>query len=72
MDEWVKVMDTVIDSVEMAPDQKIAGVYRVEAFDDDGGCEVAIFCGPRAKDRAVVFGRSFYGRDLSGNASLDT
>ena len=62
----------VIESVVLAPDQKIGGAYRVEAFDDDGGCEVTIFCGPRARTRAVAFGQSFYGRILSGNASPDT
>lgn len=30
-------------------------VYRVEAIDDDGGVEVAIFSGPYALDRAIVF-----------------
>jgi hypothetical protein len=35
--------------------------YRVEAIDDDGGCEVAIFSGPNALDRAIVFaGGSYY------------
>lgn len=35
--------------------------YRVEAFDSDGGCEVAIFSGPAALDRAIAFaGGSYY------------
>ncbi len=29
--------------------------YRVEAIDDDGGCEVAIFSGPDALGRAIAF-----------------
>lgn len=37
------------------------GVYRVEAVDGDGGCEVAIFSGPNALDRAIVFaGGNYY------------
>jgi hypothetical protein len=35
--------------------------YRVEAIVDDGGCEVAIFSGPNALDRAIIFaGGSYY------------
>lgn len=34
--------------------------YRVEAIDDDGGCEVAIFSGPNAKERAIIFAGSDY------------
>ncbi len=37
------------------------GVVRVEFFDDDGGCEVTLFSGPRARERALSFGRTFYG-----------
>ncbi len=29
--------------------------FRVEAIDDDGGCEVAVFSGPNALDRAIAF-----------------
>jgi hypothetical protein len=35
-------------------------VYRVEATDSDGGVEVAIFSGPNALDRAIVFAGSSY------------
>ncbi len=35
-------------------------VVRVEWFDEDGGCEVAMFSGPRALERALAFGRGFY------------
>ena len=34
--------------------------YRVEAVDGDGGCEVAIFSGPNALDRAIVFAGGGY------------
>jgi hypothetical protein len=27
--------------------------WRVEWFDDDGACEVAIFAGPNARERAI-------------------
>jgi hypothetical protein len=36
-------------------DRKFAGDWRVEKFDDDGGAEVAIFCGPNARERAVQY-----------------
>ena len=36
-------------------------MIRVEFFDDDGGCEVAQFSGPRARERAMAFGEKFYG-----------
>jgi hypothetical protein len=28
-------------------DRRVPGDWRVEWFDDDGGCEVAIFSGPK-------------------------
>ena len=34
--------------------------WRVERIDDDGGCEVAVFAGPRAEERARVFADRFY------------
>ncbi len=40
---------------ELIEDKNIAGQYRVEAIDNDGGCEVAIFAGPRAFERAAAF-----------------
>lgn len=46
---------------ELIEDRKVPGQFRVEANDDDGGCEVAIFCGPNALDRAIAFaGGSYY------------
>ena len=42
-------------------DKNDSNAFRVEAIDDDGGCEVAIFSGPNALDRAIVFaGGSYY------------
>lgn len=40
---------------ELIEDKDVRGQYRVEAINDDGGCEVAIFVGPNALDRAVAF-----------------
>ena len=34
--------------------------FRVEAFDEEGGCEVATFAGPRARERATAFAGAFY------------
>ena len=35
--------------------------WRVEWFDDDGGCEVAIFAGPKARERAIRYADWQYG-----------
>ncbi len=42
-------------TAELIEDRKVPGQFRVEAQDDDGGCEVAIFSGPNALDRAIAF-----------------
>jgi hypothetical protein len=36
-------------------DKKQPGDWRVEYFDDDGGCYVTIFCGPMAQARARAY-----------------
>jgi hypothetical protein len=41
-------------------DANDASTYRVEAFDDDGACELALFSGPRALDRAIHFAAGTY------------
>jgi hypothetical protein len=38
-----------------------AGHWRVEWIDEDGGCEVAIFAGAHARDRAIRYANSQYG-----------
>jgi hypothetical protein len=38
-----------------------AGEWRVEWFDEDGGCEVAIFSGPNARERALRYADRQYG-----------
>lgn len=35
---------------QLIQDETDPNSYRVEAIDDDGGCEVAIFAGPNALD----------------------
>jgi hypothetical protein len=35
-------------------------VVRVEWFDTDGGCELTLFSGPRAAERAVSFAKFYY------------
>lgn len=44
----------------MIQDKNDASLYRVEAIDDDGGCEVALFSGPNALDRAIAFAGCTY------------
>ncbi len=48
-------------SAQLFPDKIEPGEIRVEFIDDDGGCEVAIFAGPRAPERARRFAEAFYG-----------
>ena len=35
--------------------------WRVQWYDDDGGCELAIFSGPRARERALRYAERQYG-----------
>jgi hypothetical protein len=49
-------MDVLLLRDKISPDD-----YRVQTFDDDGGCEVAIFSEPRARARGGIFARAFYG-----------
>jgi hypothetical protein len=44
----------------LVTDKNNPGTFRVEAIDDDGGCEVAIFSGPNALDRAIAFAGGDY------------
>jgi hypothetical protein len=38
------------------------GEWRVEWFNDDGACEVAIFAGPNTRERALRYADRQYGR----------
>lgn len=44
----------------LVQDASNAAAFRVEAIDDEGGCEVALFSGPNALDRAIAFAGSDY------------
>lgn len=35
--------------------------WRVQWFDDDDGCELTIFAGPRARERALRYAEREYG-----------
>jgi hypothetical protein len=48
-------------TAKLFEDRQWAGDWRVEWFDDDGGCEVAIFSGPNARERALRYADRQYG-----------
>ena len=43
-------------------DRQTPGDWHVQWTDDDGGFEMAIFAGPRAHERAIMFAEQCYGR----------
>jgi hypothetical protein len=47
-------------------DRTQTGEWRVEYFDDDGGCYVTVFAGPRAEKRA----RDYAGALRAGGAQV--
>ena len=47
--------------VRLFPDRLDPRDWRVEAFDEDGGCEIAVFSGPNAEGRARRFAKAEYG-----------
>jgi hypothetical protein len=49
------------DPAKVFEDRATPGQWRVEWFDDDGGCEVAIFTGPNARERAIRYADRQYG-----------
>jgi hypothetical protein len=42
-------------------DQQSPDDWHVQWTDDDGGCEMAIFTGPRARERAIGYAERQYG-----------
>jgi len=42
-------------------DSEAPGDWRVEKFDEDGGCEVTVFGGPEARERAIRYADREYG-----------
>ena len=51
--------------IKVFEDQIVPGNWRVEYFDDDGGCYVAIFAGPAAEQRARDYGGALSTRLLT-------
>jgi hypothetical protein len=49
------------ETAKVFEDQVNAGDWRVEWFDDNGGCEVTIFSGANARDRAISYANGQYG-----------
>lgn len=47
-------------TAELVQDKDDPQMYRVEYIDDDGGCEVSLFSGPNALDRAAAFAGNYY------------
>jgi len=46
--------------VNIAPRRGVDGAWNVEAIDDDGGIEQAIFAGPGAEQRARKYAEGQY------------
>ena len=44
------------DEIQVFENRTVPGQWRVEYFDDDGGCYVTIFAGPAAEQRARDYG----------------
>jgi hypothetical protein len=42
-------------------DRELSGQWRVEWFDDDGGCDVELFSGPTARRDALRYAMRTYG-----------
>ena len=63
------------DATLVFEDKLNPGDWRHERYDDDGGCEVTIFCGPRAKERAEALAAADAGailRELVEAYNADT
>jgi hypothetical protein len=53
--------ETVV-SAKLFEDRGLPGYWRVERTDEDGACEIAIFSGPDAHRRAVLYADRLYGQ----------
>jgi hypothetical protein len=52
-------MSPTLDSeILVFADKERTGWWRVEYFDDDGGCYITIFAGPKAERRARDYTRA--------------
>jgi len=65
-EEWF--VDPTINSfhaeVSVNEDRDGTGGWRVEYFDNDGGCYVTIFAGPEAAQRARAYFQALKGKSL--------
>jgi len=59
---------TTSSEIKVFEDRIVSGEWRVEYFDDDGGCYVAIFAGPAAEQRARDY-RDFAQRALADSTA---
>jgi hypothetical protein len=50
-----------IAPAQVFEDRMYAGEWRVQWFNDDGDCEVAIFSGHKARERAIQYAERQYG-----------
>jgi hypothetical protein len=48
------------EAAKVFEDRQAPGDWRVEWVDDDGGCEIGIFSGPNARDRAIRYANMQY------------
>ena len=51
--------------IKVFEDRIVSGQWRVEYFDGDGGCYVAIFAGPAAEQRATDYRDALSARSLT-------
>jgi hypothetical protein len=65
------------DPAQVFEDRMYAGEWRVQWFNDDGDYEVAIFSGPKARERAIQYAERQYGifrgtplRSVSSDAAV--
>jgi len=51
----------VLEPAKVFEDRESPEDWRVEWIDDDGGCEIAIFSGQNARERAIRYADRQYG-----------
>jgi hypothetical protein len=54
--------NVMVQTAKVFEDCGHAGEWRVEWFDDDGGCEVRIFSGKNAREQAIRYADDQYGK----------
>lgn len=53
--------DLIMYHVGIAERRDEPGAWNVEAIDNDGGIQQAIFAGPKARERAEAYAKLIYG-----------